>query len=226
MKDVCIVNQSITDEFKLLDDEHYQEEYKEHQRKMNIINSYEEEIKKVLFLSSGCVSKTTNSYDKYGVGIKPDYISVAKLLDKVQSLKAKKLGLVFNEYNCGYYGNFADESVEYEQGLVFILKYGNNDYLNYFISIVNKYSLEFFNKEYFSRCEGSGLWSTYYILVTKDETWKMEYLRNDDTLKTPLGFLYATLIPVFGWAFLLYSTYVAIALYFKHVSKQGENRWY
>ena len=50
MKDVCIVNQSITDEFKTLDDEHYQEEYKEHQRKMNIINSYEEEIKKVMFL--------------------------------------------------------------------------------------------------------------------------------------------------------------------------------
>ena len=67
--------------------------------------------------------------------------------------------------------------------------------------------------------KGSGLWSTYYILVTKDETWKMEYLRNDDTLKTPLGFLHATLIPVFGWAFLLYSAYVAIALYFKHVSK-------
>ena len=50
MKDVCIVNQSITDEFKTLDDEHYQEEYKEHQRKMNIIDSYEEEINKVMFL--------------------------------------------------------------------------------------------------------------------------------------------------------------------------------
>lgn len=155
MKDVCIVNQSIADEFKLLDDEHYQEEYKEHQRKMNIINSYEEEIKKVMFLSSGCVSKTTNSFTKYGVGIKPDYIGVANLLDKVQSLKAKKLGLVFNEYNCGHYGNFVDKSVEHEYGLRFILKSENREYLNHFISIVNKYSLEFFNKEYFLRCEGS-----------------------------------------------------------------------
>ena len=52
MKNICLVNQNITDEFKLLDDEHYQEEYTEHQRKLSIIDSYEEEIKKVLFLSS------------------------------------------------------------------------------------------------------------------------------------------------------------------------------
>ena len=154
MKDVCIVNQNITDEFKILDDEHYQEEYTEHQRKMNIIDSYGEEIKKVLFLSSGCVSETTNSFNKYGLGINPDYIGVANLLDKVQSLKAKNLGLVFIEYNCEYCGNFADKSVEHEYGLRFILEYGNRDYLNYFTSIVNKYSLEFFNKEYFLRCEG------------------------------------------------------------------------
>lgn len=216
MKDVCIVNQDITDEFKLLDDEHYQEEYKEHQRKMNIINSYDEEIKKVLFLSSGCVSEATDSFTKYGVGIKPDYISVANLLDKVQSLKAKKLGLVFNEYNCGYYGNFVGKSVEQEYGLLFILKSENREYLNYFISIVNKRSLEFFNKEYFLRCHCNGLWSAYYVLVTKDETWKMEYLRIDDTLKTPLNFVCATLLPVFGWMFLFYSAYVAINLYFKH----------
>lgn len=218
MKDVCIVNQNITDEFKLLDDEHYQEEYKEHQRKMNIIDSYEEEIKKVMFLSSGCVSETTNSYNKYGVGIKPDYIGVSNLLDKVQSLKAKKLGLVFNEYNCGYYGNFADASVEHEYGLRFILEYGNRDYLNYFISIVNKYSLEFFNKEYFLRCEGSFL-DSYYVLVTKDETWKMEYSRNSDTLHSWKSFTIASLIPVFGWMFLVYSAYVAINLYFKHRGK-------
>ena len=156
MKDVCIINQNITDEFKALDAEHYQKEYKEHQRKMNIINSYEEEIKKVMFLSSGCVSKTTNSYSKYGVGIKPDYIGVANLLDKVQSLKAKKLGLTYNKHNCEYYGNFVvDQNVELEHALRFIFKSENREYLKYFISIVNKYSLEFFNKDYFLRCEGS-----------------------------------------------------------------------
>lgn len=219
MKDVCIVNQSITDEFKLLDDKHYQEEYAEHQRKLSIIDSYNEEIKKVLFLSSGCVSETTNSYTKYGLGFKPDYIDVVNLLDKVQSLKAKNLGLVFIEYSCGYYGNFADQSIEDEQGLVFMLKHSNKDYLNYFISIVNKYSLEFFNKEYFLRCEEGGLWSSYYVLVTKDETWKMEYSRNSDTLHSWKSFTIATLIPVFGWMFLVYSAYIAIELYFKHVNK-------
>lgn len=216
MNNVCVVNQNITDEFKLLDDEHYQEEYKEHQRKMDIIDSYEEEIKKVMFLSSGCVSKTTNSYTKYGVGIKPNYIVVPELLDKVQALKARKLGLVFNEYNCGIYGNFTDKSVEHECGLRFVLKYGNKVYLSYFTSIVNKYSLEFFNKKYFARCEGSGFWSTYYVLVTKDETWKMEYLRHSDTLKTPLGFTLAALLPVFGWMFILYSLYEAVKIYIKH----------
>lgn len=218
MKDVCIVNQSITDEFKLLDDEHYREEYTEHQRKMNIIDSYEEEIKKVIFLSSGCVSETTNSFTKYGLGINPDYIGVANLLDKIQALKAKKLGLVFNEYNCGYYGSFVDKTVEHEQGLMFILKCVNKEYLNYFISIVNKYSMEFFNKEYFLRCEGSFM-DSYYTLVTKDETWKMEYSRNSDTLHKPFEFILATLLPVFGWMFLFYSAYVAISLYFKHRGK-------
>lgn len=218
MKDICIVNQDITDEFKALDDEHYQEEYKEHQRKMNIINSYEEEIKKVMFLSSGCVSKTTDSFTKYGVGINPNYISVVNLLDKVQSLKAKKMGLVFSESNWECYGNFVGESTEHEYGLIFTLKYGNKEYLNYFISIVNKYSLEFFNKEYFLRCEGSFL-DSYYTLVTKDETWKMKYSRNSDTLHKPFEFILATLLPVFGWLFLVYSAYVAVILYFKHRGK-------
>ena len=44
MKDVCTLNQNITDKFKHLDDEQYQQEYAEHCRKMNIIDSYEEEI--------------------------------------------------------------------------------------------------------------------------------------------------------------------------------------
>ena len=50
MKDVCELNQNITDKFKHLDDEQYQQEYAEHCRKMSIIDSYEEEIKEVLFL--------------------------------------------------------------------------------------------------------------------------------------------------------------------------------
>lgn len=218
MKDVCIINQNITDEFKLLDDKHYQKEYAEHQRKMNIIDSYEEDIKKVMFLSSGCVSKTTDSFTKYGLGLKPNYIGVANLLDKVQSLKAKKLGLVFNESNWECYGNFVGESTEHEYGLLFILKSENKEYLNHFISIVNKYSLEFFNKEYFLRCEGSFL-DSYYTLVIKDETWKMEYSRNSDTLHKPFEFILATLLPVFGWMFLFYSAYVAVNLYFKHRGK-------
>ena len=218
MKDVCIINQNITEEFKLLDEEHYQEQYEERQRKLSIIDSYEEEIKKVMFLSSGCVSENTNSFTKYGVGIKPNYIGVAYLLDKIQSLKAKRMGLVYNEYNCAYYGSFADKFVEHEQGLGFILEYGNKEYLNYFISVVNKYSLEFFNKEYFLRCEGS-LWDNYYVLVTKDETWKMEYSRNSDIIKTPLGLILAVIIPVFGWAFLLYSIYIAIDVYYRQRGK-------
>ena len=44
MKDVCTLNQNITDKFKHLDDEQYQQEYAEHCRKMDIIDSYEDEI--------------------------------------------------------------------------------------------------------------------------------------------------------------------------------------
>lgn len=220
MKYVCIVNQDITDEFKALDEEHYQEECKEHQRKMNIINSYEEEIKKVMFLSSGCVSETTDSFTKYGVGIKPNYIGVANLLNKIQSLKAKNLGLIYYEHNCEYYGNFVvDRNVELEHVLRFVLKSENREHLNYFISIVNKYSLEFFNKEYFLRSEESSLWNSYYVLVTKDETWKMEYLRHPDTLHRPFSFTIAALIPIFGWIVLLYCLYEAVKIYMKHWRK-------
>ena len=44
MKDVCTLNQNITDKFKHLDDEQCQQEYAEHCRKMDIIDSYEDEI--------------------------------------------------------------------------------------------------------------------------------------------------------------------------------------
>lgn len=218
MNNVCIVNQNITDKFKHLDDEQYQSEYKEHCRKMSIIDSYEEEIKEVLFLSSGCVDKSTHSYQQFGLGLKPDYIDIVSLLDKVQALKAKNLRLVFNEYNCGYFGGFADQTTEHEYGLRFILEYSNKDYLNYFTSIVNKYSLEFCNKEYFLRCEGSFM-DSYYTLCTKDESWKMEYLRHADILKTPLEFTLAALLPIFGWLFILYSICVAVNIYIKHWRK-------
>ena len=57
---------------------------------------------------------------------------------------------------------------------------------------------------------------SYYTLVTKDETWNMEYLRHSDTLKSPLEFTLTALLPVFGWLFMLYSMYVAVKIYIKH----------
>ena len=78
MYNVCTVNQNITDKFKHLDDEQYQSEYKEHCRKMSVIDSYEEEIKELLFLSSGCVDLSTHSYKLFGLGLKPDYVNLGK----------------------------------------------------------------------------------------------------------------------------------------------------
>ena len=109
MKDVCILNQNITDEFKRLDDEQYQQEYAEHCRKMNIIDSYEEEIKEVLFLSSGCIDTSSHSYQQFGLGMKTDYISLENLVDKIQHLKATKLDLDYLTYSpfglCGFTGS-------------------------------------------------------------------------------------------------------------------------
>ena len=219
MKDVCIVNQNITDEFKLLDDEHYQEEYAEHQRKMNIIDSYEEEIKKVMFLSSGCVDKSTHSYKQFGLGLKPNYINLENLVDKIQHLKATKLGLKYKPYDGCYMWGFVNLTEDYKNLILdFIGRYNYQEYTNYLIEKVNHYSKEFYNKEYFLRCEGYFM-DNFYTLVTKDETWKSEYLRHADTLKTPLGFTCATLLPVFGWFFLLYSLYEAVKIYIKHWRK-------
>lgn len=219
MKDVCIVNQDITDEFKALDDEHYQEECKEHQRKMNIINSYEEEIKNVLFLSSGCVEKGTHSYQQFGLGMKPDYISLENLVDKLQYLKATKLGLKYETYSpfglCGFVGS---DDGHQDYVLDFVGRRAYQEYTDYLIEKVNHYSKEFYSKDYFLRCEGSFM-NSYYTLVTKDETWKMEYSRNSDTLHSWKSFTIASLIPVFGWMFLFYSAYIAIDLYFKHRGK-------
>ena len=195
MNNVCKVNQNITDKFKHLDDVQYQQEYDEHCRKMSIIDSYEEEIKEVLFLSSGCVDTSSHSYKEYGLGLRPDYISLESLIYKLQCLKSKN-------------GN-------YKEPINFCEYAKESDYTEYLLSIINKYSKEFYNKEYFLRCEGSFM-DSYYTLVTKDETWKMEYLRHADTLKSPLEFTLAILLPVFGWLFILYSMYVAVRLYFKH----------
>ena len=54
------------------------------------------------------------------------------------------------------------------------------------------------------------------VLVSKCENWKQEYLRNGDTLHSWKGFTIATLAPIFGWLFILYSMYEAVRLYFKH----------
>ena len=219
MNNVCKVNQNITDKFKHLDDEQYQSEYKEHCRKMSIIDSYEEEIKEVLFLSSGCVDKSTHSYNQFGLGLKPDYISLENLVDKIQHLKATKLGLKYRTYTpFDYYGFIDNEDGHTYSDLDFIGRRACREYTNYLIEKVNQYSKEFYNKEYFLRCEGSFI-DNYYTLVTEDESWKMEYLRHSDTLKTPLEFTLAALLPVFGWFFILYSLYEAVKIYIKHWRK-------
>lgn len=216
MRDVCKLNQNITNKFKQLDDEQYQSEYKEHCRKMSIIDSYEEDIKEVLFLSSGCVETSSHSYKEYELGISPDYINLEDLVDKIQHLKATNLGLKYKPYN-GYsiWGFVGKNDGHQDYVLDFIGRRAYQECTDYLIEKVNIYSKEFYNKEYFLRCEGSFM-DSYYALVTKDETWKMEYLRHPDTLKTPLGFTCATLLPVFGWFFLLYSLYEAVKIYIKH----------
>ena len=215
MKDVCILNQNITDKFKHLDDEQYQQECAEHCRKMNIIDSYEDEIKEVLFLSSGCVETSSHSYKEYGLGISPDYIDFERLIDKIQYLRATRLKLDYLDtryYNGGYFKMKSDEDIH---SLRFLDYRKNKDYQDHLIDKVNKYSKEFYDKEYFLRCEGSFM-DSCYSLVTKDETWKMEYLRHPDTFKTPLELTVATLLPVFGWFFVLYSMYEAAKIYLKH----------
>ena len=216
MNNVCKVNQNITDKFKHLDDVQYQQEYVEHCRKMSIIDSYEEEIKEVLFLSSGCVDTSSHSYKEYGLGLSPDYINLVDIIDKFQALKSHKLGLKYLTYRCySIWGFVAPEMESGEYDLMFINRHYNKDYQEYFISIVNKYSKEFYNKEYFLRTEGSFM-DSYYTLVTKDETWGMEYLRMSDTLKSWKEYVLAMLLPVFGWYFVLYSMYEAVRLYVKH----------
>lgn len=216
MNNVCIVNQNITDKFKHLDGEQYQSEYKEHCHKMSIIDSYEEEIKEVLFLSSGCVNKGTHSYQQFGLGMKPDYISLKNLVDKIQHLKATNLGLKYIPYN-GYsiWGFICSDDGHRDYVLDFIGHRDYQEYTDYLIEKVNHYSKEFYNKEYFLRCEGSFM-NSYYTLVTKDETWKMEYLRHPDTLHRPFSFTIAALIPIFGWMVLLYCLYEAVKIYMKH----------
>ena len=216
MKDVCTLNQNITDKFKHLDDEQYQQEYDEQCRKMAIIDSYEDEIKEVLFLYSGCVDKGTHSYQQFGLGMKPDYISLENLVDKIQHSKATKLCLKYRTCSpFGLWGFVGSDDGHQDYVLDFIGRRAYQEYTDYLIEKVNHYSKEFYNKEYFLRCEGSFM-DSYYSLVTKDETWKMEYLRHHDTLKTPLEFTCATLLPVFGWFFILYSMYEAVKIYFKH----------
>ena len=195
MNNVCKVNQNITDKFKHLDDVQYQQEYDEHCRKMSIINSYEEEIKEVLFLSSGCVDTSSHSYKEYGLGLSPNYINLGSLIYKLQCLKSKN----------GSYKEPVD-FCEYSK---------ESDYTEYLLSIINKYSKEFYNKEYFTRWEGV-MFDSGIVLVSKCENWKQEYLRNGDTLHSWEWYVLAMLLPIFGWYFVLYSMYEAVRLYFKH----------
>lgn len=195
MNNVCEINQNITDKFKHLDDVQYQQEYNEHCRKMSIIDSYEEEIKDVLFLSSGCVDVNSHSYKQYGLGLSPDYIDLKWFVYKLQCLKSKN-------------GSYKDPIDFCERG-------DESEYTEYLLSLINKYSKEFYNKEYFTRWEGE-LFSYELTLVSKCENWKQEYLRNGDTLHSWKGFTIATLAPIFGWYFILYSMYEAVRLYFKH----------
>lgn len=215
MKDVCTLNQNITDKFKHLDDEQYQQEYAEHCRKMDIINSYEDEIKEVLFLSSGCVETSSHSYKEYGLGISPDYINFERLIDKIQYLRATRLDLAY--LNSDYYGGscFQIEADKEVHSLRFLEYRKNKDYQDHLIAKVNKYSKEFYNKEYFLRLEGSFM-DCYSSLVTKDETWSMEYLRHPETLHSWMAFTIAGLIPIFGWFYILYSMYEAVKIYLKH----------
>lgn len=200
MNNVCKVNQNITDKFKHLDDVQYQQEYDEHCRKMSIIDSYEEEIKEVLFLSSGCVDTSSHSYKEYGLGLSPDYINLETLIYKLQCLKSQN-------------GSYKDpvDFCEYSE---------ESEYTEHLLSLINKYSKEFYNKEYFTRWEGE-IFNNGIVLVSKCENWKQEYLRNRDTLHSWKGFTVATLIPIFGWMFVLYSMYEAVRLYIKH---KGELR--
>ena len=215
MKDVCELNQNITDKFKHLDDEQHQQEYAEHCRKMSIIDSYEEEIKEVLFLSSGCVDISSHSYKEYGLGISPDYINTENLVDKLQALRATRLKLDYLDtryYNGGYFKMKGDEDTH---SLRFLDYRKNTDYQEHLIEKVNKYSKEFYDKEYLLRLEGSFM-DCHSSLVTKDETWSMEYLRHPETIHSWKGFTIVGLIPIFGLLYILYSMYEAVKIYLKH----------
>ena len=216
MNNVCIVNQNITDKFKHLDDEQHQSEYKEHCRKMSVIDSYEEEIKEVLFLSSGCVDKGTHSYQQFGLGISPDYINFERFIDKLQYLRATRLKLSYLDANYFNGGHFKMEDDKEVHSLHFLAYRKNKDYQDHIIKKVNKYSKEFYNKQYFLRLECSDMFSCYSTLVTKDETWSMEYLRHPETLHSWKSFTIAGLIPILGWLYILYSMYEAVKIYLKH----------
>lgn len=215
MNNVCKVNQNITDKFKHLDDVQYQQEYDEHCRKMSIIDSYEEEIKEVLFLSSGCVDVNSHSYKQYGLGLSPDYINLKRLIDKIQHLRANTLGLEYDHLDYFGGGDFELYEDAVKHSISFVGFDKEYEYTDHLLSIVNKYSKEFYGKEYFLGWKNDP-YKNFKTLIYKDETWNMEYLRMTDTLKSWKGFTIAILVPIFGWSFVLYSMYEAVRLYIKH----------
>lgn len=198
MKDVCKLNQNITDKFKHLDDEQYQQEYAEYCRKMAIIDSYEDEIKEVLFLSSGCVKTNSHSYKEYGLGISPDYINLERLVHNLQLLKSK--------------------NGTYKEPINFCEYAKESEYTEYLLTKINKYSKEFYNKEYFTRWEGD-MFTNGITLVSKSVCWKKEYFRHHETIHSFAWFIVAMVVPLIGWAYLINSLYIAYNLYFKHKGK-------
>ena len=198
MKDVCTLNQNITDKFKHLDDEQYQQECNEHCRKMDIINSYEDEIKEVLFLSSGCVDLGSHSYKEYGLGISPDYINLKSLVHNLQCLKSKNR--------------------TYKEPINFCEYAKESEYTEYLLTKINKYSKEFYNKEYFTRWEGD-MFTNGITLVSKTVCWKKEYFRHPETIHSFAWLMLAILVPLIGWFYLINSVYIAYKIYFKHKGK-------
>lgn len=215
MNNICKVNQNITDKFKHLDDVQYQQEYNEHCRKMSIIDSYEEEIKEVLFLSSGCVDTSSYSYREYGLGLSPDYINLERLIDKIQYLRASTLGLEYDRLDYFGGGNFHLYEDVVKHSISFASFEKESKYTDHLLTVVNRYSKEFYDKEYFLGCKNDP-YDNFKTLISKDETWNMEYLRNGDTLHSWEWHVLAMLLHIFGWYFVLYSMYEAVRLYFKH----------
>ena len=91
----------------------------------------------------------------------------------------------------------------------------DDEYKDCVVAVVNKYSKEFYNKEYFLGVKRDS-YDNFETLISKDETWKQEYLSPPETLHSWKSFTIAGLIPILGWLYILYSMYEAVKIYLKH----------